>query len=71
MIHQTFTINGMTCDACTKLTAKRIRSIEGVHEISVDLQSKRATIEADRPLNVDEINAAFGESNYRAEDNSL
>lgn len=68
MTNQTFTINGMTCDACTKLTAKRIKAIDGVLDASVDLESRRANVTTERHITADEINTAFGECNYRAED---
>lgn len=68
MNNQTFTISGMTCDACTKLTTKRIKKINGVLDANVDLQTKTANVQAERPISVDDLNAAFGDSNYRAED---
>jgi copper chaperone CopZ len=69
MTSQTFTISGMTCEACTKLTAKRIKNIDGVHDARVDLEAKTAIVEAERSITAQEINTAFGDSSYRAEDN--
>lgn len=68
MMIQTFTISGMTCEACTKLTTKRIKNIDGVLDAQVDLETKTANVEAERPITSQEINTAFGDSNYRAED---
>ena len=68
MTEQTFTISGMTCEACAKLTTKRIKNIAGVHDASVDLATKTATVQAERSITAGELNAAFGDSNYRAED---
>lgn len=68
MSNQIFTINGMHCDACTKLTAKRIRSINGVLDAVVDLKSKTANVEAEHHITVNEINAELGNSNYQAEE---
>ena len=68
MTSQTFTISGMTCEACTKLTAKRIKNIDGVHDARVDLAAKTAIVEAERLITAQEINTAFGDSNYRAKD---
>ena len=69
MTSQTFTISGMTCEACAKLTTKRIKNINGVLDARVDLETKTANVEAERPITAQEINTAFGDSNYRAEDN--
>lgn len=68
MTSQTFTIIGMTCEACTKLTAKRIKNINGVLDAQVDLGTKTANVEAERPITAQEINTAFGDSSYRAEE---
>ena len=68
MYDQTFTIYGMHCEACTKLSAKRIRSISGVTDASVELASGLASIAADRPITVSEVNAALIDSDYRAEE---
>ena len=68
MINQTFTIKGMHCEACTKLTTKRIRAIEGVSNVSVDLESRSANVESDRPVTAEEINAVLVDSSYKAEE---
>jgi len=47
---------------------KRIKNIAGVHDASVDLATKTATVQAERSITAGELNAAFGDSNYRAED---
>lgn len=68
MYDQLFTINGMHCEACTKLSAKRIRSINGVTDVSVELASGTAAIAADRPITISEINTALTGSEYRAKE---
>ncbi len=70
MDEQTFIINGMHCLACTKLSAKRIKTIEGVIDALVDLDSKIARIKATRPITTKDINAVLADSDYRAEDNN-
>ena len=69
MTSQTFTISGMTCEACAKLTTKRIKNINGVLDVRVDLETKTANVETERPITAQEITTAFGDSNYRAKDN--
>ena len=68
MYDQTFTINGMHCEACTKLSAKRIKSIDGVTDASVDLSSRTATIRAERPITADDVNTVLIDSDYHAEE---
>ena len=67
---QLFTIKGMHCEACTKLSAKRIRSIHGVTEARVDLASASAVVTAERTISVAEINAVLSDSEYYAEENN-
>lgn len=38
---QKFKITGLHCEACTKLTAKRIKGIPGVMDAVVDLKAAR------------------------------
>ena len=68
MIQQLFTINGMHCEACTKLSSKRIRSISGVSDVNVDLTSGVANVKADRLIFVTEINEVLAGSDYTAEE---
>ncbi len=65
---QVFTIKGMHCEACTKLSAKRIRSISGVEDASVELASGLATVTAERPISAGEINEVLAGSDYKAEE---
>ena len=65
---QLFTIKGMHCEACTKLSAKRIRSLSGVTEATVELASGQATITAERAVSVAEINEVLAGSDYYAEE---
>lgn len=67
-MEQYFTITGMTCVACTKLTAKQIKAVPDVTDAVVDLDSKRATVLTNRLINIQEINAAIEGSHYRAEE---
>ena len=68
MHHQTFSIKGMHCAACTKLSAKKIMKIDGVVEANVDLGSGVAALHTDRLISVQEINAQLSDTDYRAEE---
>ena len=58
----------MHCEACTKLSAKRIKSIDSVTDATVDLSNRTATINADGQLTIEEVNTVLAESDYRAEE---
>lgn len=66
-MNQQFVIKGMHCEACTKLSAKRIRAISDVTDADVELTSGRATVTTQRPITVAEINEVLADSGYRAE----
>lgn len=60
-------IKGMHCAACTKITAKRIKAIQGVENVEVDLASETATIQADRHITPGEITTMIVSDGYKAE----
>ncbi|MFA5155543.1 MAG: heavy-metal-associated domain-containing protein [Patescibacteria group bacterium] len=61
-----FKINGLTCAACEKLSAKRLAKINGVTGVQVSRDSGVADIEADRPITLTEASAALSGTDYRA-----
>lgn len=65
---QTMKIIGLTCEACTKLTTKRLLKIDGVRDVSVDLATGLATFSADKNIPVENVNEVFAGTNYRAEE---
>lgn len=68
MSRQTLKITGLTCIACTKLTAKHLKSIDGVEDAVVDLETGLANIAANRLITVDEARTALAGSQYGAEE---
>lgn len=66
IMSQTFKITGLTCAACTKLTAKRIKALPGVDDANVDLETGKAEVLAGRKIGLNEVQAALAGSNYRA-----
>ncbi len=62
-----FKINGLTCPACERLSAKRLYKIVGVSSATVSRDSGLANIEADREITLAEVNEALKETEYRAE----
>ena len=67
MKEQTFQLSGLTCESCTKLTAKRISKIDGVTEVNVDLKSMVATVAADRYIQTAQLQEVFVGTHYQVE----
>jgi copper chaperone CopZ len=65
---QTFKITGLHCEACTKLTAKRLLRIPGVDEAVVHLENGKAEVKAGREVSLNEIQTALTGSEYDAEE---
>ena len=51
----TYTIEGMTCQACVKTITEKVGEIQGVLSAQVDLDTKKATISADRKIEMREV----------------
>ena len=61
---QTFAVTGLHCQNCVRHVTGALEALPGVHGVSVDLDPAGAsavTVEADRPLEDDEVAAALAE----------
>ena len=56
---QTYQITGMTCGNCKATVTNTLQNIKGVTEITVSLEQQEATIEAERKLNIEELQAVI------------
>ncbi|CAN5395662.1 hypothetical protein BH09PAT4_BH09PAT4_00110 [soil metagenome] len=65
---QTFLITGMTCEACTKLTAKRIKTIKGVNDVVVTLTDQTAMVTSARPINFAEVATVLDGTHYQVKE---
>lgn len=63
MITTLIKLTGLTCSACQKLTSRRILTISGVSDVSVELEGK-ATISADRTISLDEVKKVLEGTHY-------
>lgn len=63
-----FKLSGLTCEACEKLSAKRIGRIAGVSAVEVDKDSGRAEITADRAIDLKEVQDVLADTAYQAEE---
>lgn len=64
MSSQAFTVNGMTCDHCTRAVTTELSSIDGVSRVDVDLATGLVTVESAEPLDRGQVAAAVDEAGY-------
>lgn len=61
-------LNGLTCCACQKIVEKRLKNINGVEKIGVDLNSGNVQIVADRIIDKFEILKVLEGTEYKIAD---
>ncbi len=61
-----FKLEGLSCEACVKLSAKRIGRLAGVSGVAIDRDSGQAQVTADRAITLAEINQTLSGTDYRA-----
>ena len=61
----TYTVAGMTCQHCVTVVRDEVRSITGVQEVAIDLESKRVEVRGSA-LDDAAIRAAVDEAGYQA-----
>ena len=69
--HLSFKLNGLTCEACKKLTSRRIQRIPGVLTISVDIETGHTALTADREITISEIQHSLEGTHYTVETSSI
>ena len=65
-------VDGMTCGHCIAAVSEELEAIEGVEEVSVDLNAggiSEVTIDSDRKLKHEAISEAVAEAGYLVVDN--
>lgn len=60
----TYTVTGMTCDHCVRAVTAEVTSLEGVHDVVVDVSSGTVTVSSDAPLELGSMRAAIDEAGY-------
>lgn len=55
----TYTVNGLTCEACVKTVSENVSVLPGVKAVKVDLNNKTIAIQAARNVEHDEVVAAL------------
>jgi copper chaperone CopZ len=59
-----YTVRGMTCDHCGRAVTTEVSKIPGVTAVQVDVPGGRLTVEADAPLNLQDLTDAVDEAGY-------
>lgn len=63
-IISTFSIAGMTCDACQKVVSKKLGKITDVNDVSVNKNSGIAEVTAQRSISSAEVRSALAGTHY-------
>ena len=69
MTEESISIEGMMCGHCQTTVDKAIRSVNGVQDVTVDLDGKQATVVYDpSDTDISEIKAAIAKAGYKVVD---
>lgn len=60
----TIQINGMKCQHCVSSVSKALKDIEGVTNVTVNLETSEATYTADSSVPVEKIKAAISKIGF-------
>lgn len=60
----TFTLTGLTCTACQKITQKRIGTLPGVTQVEVVVPSGETRVESTQLITADQINEVLKDTSY-------
>jgi len=61
---KTFTIAGFDCESCVKLSDSILRDLPGVTDVKISGLDGKVTIQTEREIPLDEIQAAFEGTHY-------
>lgn len=65
MVQATYTVKGMTCEHCVRSVTEEVSAIEGVTDVSVDLESGRVLVSSTAEVATDDVRAAVTEAGYQ------
>ncbi len=58
-------LKGLSCSACQKIVEKRLKNITGVEGVTVDLETGKVQITADKSINNNEISDALNDTDFK------
>ena len=62
-----WTIKKMKCDGCVKTIAETLLLVDGLHEVTVDLETKNVTFEAKTQFDAEVAKKALTKAGYAPE----
>lgn len=60
-----FKLEGLTCDACVRLSKMKLEKVPGVENVQVSGLDGRAEISANRKITLEEIQNALSGTDYK------
>ncbi len=63
-MNHTYKVSGMSCNGCRNHVEDALSQVEGVKEVSVDLEQAQATLEMDSHIPIERFQDALKNSNY-------
>lgn len=64
MTTTTYTVTGMTCGHCASAVEKELKTIGGVTDVHVEVDSGKVTVNSNAPLETAAVSAAIDEAGY-------
>ncbi len=59
------TLSGITCSSCQFVIEKRLKTINGIQGVGVNIQTGKITISANRKIELSEITLALSDTHYK------
>ncbi|KAA2264904.1 heavy-metal-associated domain-containing protein [Solihabitans fulvus] len=63
-VSATYTVTGMTCGHCVSSVTEELTELDGVTDVSVQLDTGAVTVTSTRALDLAEVDAAVTEAGY-------
>ena len=63
-ITNTYDVKGMTCGHCVGAVSGELAKLPGVTDVAVDLDTGKATVTSENPLDTEAVRAAVDEAGY-------
>lgn len=60
-------VEGMSCSGCANAVKTAFSQVEGVESVTVDLESKQASIHSEEKLTKERLDEALSDTNYTVE----
>jgi len=60
----TYRVQGMTCGHCVGAVTSALSELDGVSDVSVELESGEATVTSEQPLDAEAVRAAVADAGY-------